>query len=597
MVDIRAPHDEQDEQGEVQPTTSQRNRHKTGRSFRGVGALDLSVMLVSIVVMFVFVVLPLLALAYGALQDVSPTQGDTNWSLRSLRTVYTTDTFVALIVNTFQIAILVTLLSVAIGTTLAWAVARTDTPFRGFLEIMCLAPLLLSPFVGATAWIALAAPQSGFLNALLWPLTDGPVFNIFSRTGVVFAMTLYFTPYAYLFSVGSFRGMDPSLEEAARMSGASNLQTMRRITFPLVMPSIAASAMLIFVLSSEMFSIPGLIGRPANFTNLPYAIYVQIRASPPDWPMAAALGTVLIWIAMIGMLLYRRMTRASQRFVTISGKGYRPAIIKIGKLRYAMLALGLLYAFLANLLPYTALVVGSLLQYMPGRALSTDLFTLENYSYLTNSLFVEAAKNTLLLSILTPSVIVLLAVILSFIVLRTRLPGRGWIDTVGTFPIAVPGIVFGIGVLWAYFPNPLPVYGSIFMIAFAYIGRYLPQGLRISSSSLLQIHKDLEESARVHGANNIETVRRVTLPLLRGPMLYAWILVFMLVVREISAAIVLYGPDSLIMSVLIWDLMAAGRVTTAYAVGVVMTVLVLIVVLAARYFFGIDMARRSRGGI
>ena len=589
----------------VQPEQEDPEAHETGgrprlrRSWRGVGMLDLSVMIVSIIIMIIFVVVPLLALAYGALQDVSPTQGDTNWSLRSLSTVYATATFLPLILNTFEIAVWVTVLSVCIGTVMAWTVARTDTPLRGFLEIMSLAPLLLSPFVGATAWIALAAPQSGILNAVLWPLTDGPVFNIFSKTGVIFVMTLYFTPYAYLFSIGSFRGMDPSLEEAARMSGASNLQTMRRITFPLVMPSIAASAMLIFVLASEMFSIPGLIGRPADFTNLPYAIYVQIRSSPPDWPMAAALGTVLIWIALVGMYLYRRLTRASQRFVTISGKGYRPAIIKIGKLKWATLALGLLYAFLANVLPYGALVMGSFLRFIPGRALSLDDFTTANYAGLGGSLFATAAKNTLALSLVTPTLIVVLAVVLSFIVLRTRLPGRGLIDTVGTFPIAVPGIVFGIGVLWAYFLNPLPIYGTILMLAFAYVGRYLPQGLRIAGSSLLQVHKDLEESARVHGANNIQTVTRITLPLLKGPMLYAWILVFMLVVREVSAAIVLYGPESLILSVLIWDLMAAGRVTTAYAVGVIMTALVLVVVLAARYFFGIDMARRggSSGGV
>lgn len=559
----------------------------------GMGALDLMVMGLSVVVMAIFVVLPLLALAYGALQDVSPTAGNTNWSLRAVQQVYGSTQYVGLIINTFEIALWVTAFALAIGTTMAWAVARTDTPYSGFFEMMFLAPMLMSPFVGATAWVALGAPESGFLNAIFWTLFDGPVFNIFSKTGVILVMILYFTPYAYLFSIGSFRGMDPSLEEAARMTGATNVQTMRRITLPLVKPSIAAAGLLIFVLASEMFSIPGLLGRPAGYTNLPYQIYLQIRRSPPDWPVAAALGTVLVWVALVGMYFYRRMTKASKRFVTISGKGFRPHRMNIGKLKYATVGLGLTYALLANILPYGALVLGSFLSYMPGRDLNRTHFTLDNYTYIGGRHFAQATRNTLILSVTTPTMIVLLAVILAFIVLRTQIRGRGLIDTIATFPVAVPGIVFGIGVLWAYFLNPLPIYGTIFLIVFAYVGRYLPQGLRIASSALLQIHKDLEDSARIHGANTLETLRRITLPLLKAPMLYAWILVFMLVVREISAAIVLYGPGSLILSVLIWDLMDYGRVTTAYAVGLLLTLFVLAIVVIVRKFFGIDLTKRD----
>lgn len=575
------------------PEPEERVATKQRFSRGGLGALDLTVMGLSVVVMSIFVVLPLLALAYGALQDNSPTAGNTNWSLRAVQQVYGSTQYVGKIINTFEIALWVTAFALVIGTMMAWAVARTDTPYSGFFEMMFLAPMLMSPFVGATAWVALAAPESGFLNAIFWALFDGPAFNIFSKTGVILVMILYFTPYAYLFSIGSFRGMDPSLEEAARMTGASNVQTMRRITLPLVKPSIAAAGLLIFVLSSEMFSIPGLLGRPAGYTNLPYEIYLQIRRSPPDWPVAAALGTVLIWVALVGMYFYRRMTKASKRFVTISGKGFRPHRMNIGKLKYATLGLGLTYALLANILPYSALVLGSFLKYMPGRDLNLTHFTMDNYSYIGGRHFAQATRNTLILSIATPTMIVLLAVILAFIVLRTQIRGRGLIDTIATFPVAVPGIVFGIGVLWAYFLNPLPIYGTIFLIVFAYVGRYLPQGLRIASSALLQIHKDLEDSARIHGANTIETVRRITLPLLKAPMLYAWILVFMLVVREISAAIVLYGPGSLILSVLIWDLMDYGRVTTAYAVGLLLTLFVLIIVVIVRKFFGIDLTKRD----
>lgn len=575
------------------PDDQERVAAKQRFSRGGLGVLDLTVMTLSVVVMVIFVVLPLLALAYGALQDRSPTSGDTSWSLRAVEQVYGSTQYVGQIINTFEIAIWVTAFAILIGTAMAWAVARTDTPYAGFFELMFLAPMLMSPFVGATAWVALAAPESGFLNAIGWLLFDRPIFNIFSKTGVILVMILYFTPYAYLFSIGTFRGMDPSLEEAARMSGASNVQTMRRITIPLVKPSIAAAGLLIFVLASEMFSIPGLLGRPAGYTNLPYSIYLQIRRSPPDWPVAAALGTILIWIALVGMYFYRRMTKASKRFVTISGKGFRPHTMQIGKLKYVTVAIGLTYALLANILPYSALVLGSFLRFMPGRALNLSHFTLDNYAYVRGQHFASATRNTLLLSVTTPTFIVLLAVILSFIVLRTQIRGRGLIDTIATFPVAVPGIVFGIGVLWAYFLNPLPIYGSLLLIVFAYVGRYLPQGLRITSSALLQIGKDLEDSARIHGANTVQTLRRITLPLLKAPMMYAWILVFMLVVREISAAIVLYGPGTMILSVLIWDLMDYGRVTTAYAVGLLLTIFVLTIVIIVRKVFGIDLTKRE----
>ena len=560
----------------------------------GFGLTDLIVIGITLFVLLLLVVMPVAALVYGSFRSQSPTRPGGTFSLDAWRAVYLDGDYYEAIVNTFEISVLVTLLATIIGVVLAWANTRTDMPGKNLLELGVIAPLLVSPFVGATAWMALGQPQAGLINVFIGePLFGGPIVNIFSPFGVVLVMTLYFVPYVYLVVAGALQAMDPSLEEAAAVAGASIGQTLRRITLPLVVPALASALVLVFVLASEMFSIPGLLGRPAGYTNLAYQIFRSVRVSPPEWPLAAASGTLLMWIAVVGMYVYQRITRVASRYVTVTGKGYRPRLLAVGRLRWALVALNLVYIALAVILPFGALLLGSFMKYKTARGLSWDLFTLENYAFLSQELVRRALINTLILSLTVPTLVVVLAVTLSYIVLRTRLPLRTWIDSLATLPVAIPGIVFGIGLLWAYFPIPLPIYGTVAILAIGYWGRYLPQAIRTTSASLIQVDAALEESARVHGASAVATLRRITVPLLRPAMAYAWLFTFILISREVSMAIVLYRTESVTISTLIWDLLEGGQSPmTAYALGVLQSAIIFGLAIVARALLRVDLLRR-----
>lgn len=559
---------------------------------KGHSALDLLVMAAAVALVAVVVLVPIVFVLYGSLRSDSPTAAQSTFTLDQWRLVYTTRDYLVPLSNTLQTAAAVTLLSVVFGTFMAWITARTDTPLRSLLDLLIVAPLLLSPFVGAMAWVALAAPRTGFLNGLLALLTGGqPVFNIFSQLGIVWCMFLYYAPYAYMFTAAAMGSMDPSLEDASSILGSGVWSTLRRITLPLMMPAIMAAALLIFVFTAEMFSIPGLLGGPVGYVNIPYGIYRAINSSPPQWPVAATLGTMLLWLTVIGMYLYRKQTAASRRFVTVTPRGYRPRLVKLGRWKHVTFLLCAAYIIVALILPYGALVLGSLLKF-PSQYITPGLLTLRNYDVLFATRTADALKNTLVLSVISATVIVILAVVLNYMILRTRLPGRGIIDTLGTIPVAVPGIVLAIGLVWFYVKVPLPIYGALGILALAYVARHLPDGLRITSSTLIQIDRELEESSRTCGATALQTIVKVTMPLLRPAMLYAWLLTFIVVSREISASIVLWSPGSMVLSVLLWDLMDVGAYGRAYAVAIILTLIILAVVIIAKRLFGVELIRR-----
>ena len=536
---------------------------------------------VSLLIVLILVGLPLGALLYGSFRTASPTVAEGSFTLRQWIAVYTTPDFVQPLLNTFIIALPVTLASLVVGAGFAWIVARTDTPGKVWLETLLLAPFFLSPFVGAMAWVSLAAPRTGLLNVFV--LGDGRL-NVFSPIGVIWVMFLYYAPYAYLFTAGAVRAMDPSLEEAARMLRSSTWTILRRVTLPLILPALAAAGILIFILSAEMFSIPGLIGRPANFTNLPYRIYYATRTTPPEWPLAAAAGTVLLWLAVIGVYLNRYLSRQSRRFATITGKGYRPRLYRLGPWRWVTFGSILLYVFLAVVLPYAALTLSSFMKFA-STDIKQSLFTMENYKFLGDPVFRRALVNTTLLGVLSPTAIVLLALIMSYLINRTKTRGRQALDVLGTLPAAIPGIVLGIGMLWAYFKVPLPIFGTLWILVLAYVAKNLPQGLRVLNATIIQIHQELEESSRMCRANGLQTLARITFPLLRPSLAYVWILTFIVTVRELSAAVVLYSANSMVIPVLLWDQMESGNMQAGYATAVVQTLMILAVIVAARYVF------------
>jgi iron(III) transport system permease protein len=517
-------------------------------------------------------------------------------SLEAVINVYTTVEYLTYLRDAMLLAVIVTAFSLVVGVLMAMLVCRTDIPWRRTLETLIIMPLFLSPFTGLIAWIALGSEKTGFVNvvwkalvATFWP--NAPALaNIWTFAGVVWVMVLFFAPFAYLFTAGSLRTIDSSLEEAARTSGAAPWQTMLRITLPISLPAVFAAGLLIFILAAEMYTIPGVIGTTAGFTTLPWKIYLDSTQFPVHRAHAAASGTILLLITIFGVWMQRRMTRASGRFVTVSGKGFRGNPLKLGAagtwLAFAFIGL---YILCADLLPFGALVLSSFMKFSSA-TLSPEIFTLAQYQDIFRIENMRTALwNTIVLGLLSGALCVILGVAISYSEIRAPGPGTKLLAFVGVLPVAVPGIVFGIGLLWAYLQTPL--YGTIWILLLAYVAKFLPYGILVSHSGILQIHPELEQSARMSGATALHALRRITIPLVRPTLIAVFFFVMLMSIKELSASILLYSDRSQVLSVLTWHYMDAGNYQFAAAIGVVQTVLMLALVIGTRAIFNVSLER------
>lgn len=544
-------------------------------------------------IIFGLVIFPLGYLVYAALQTASPGAPNAEFTFDNVRSVMSTQVFWIALRNSLWLGFLVGIFSVTLGVSFAWILGRTDVPFRNSLSVLVSLPIFLSPFALGIAWVLLGSDKSGLINGQLqaWFGSDGGFLNILSFPGLVFVMTLSFTPLAYLFTVGPMLNMDGSLEEAARVAGASLRGTMLKVTLPVVIPGILSAALMIFVLAAEMFSVPGLIGTAAGYRTLPFYIYQQANSSPPDWGGAAAAGLVLLAIMMFGMLLQARATRVSSRFVTISGKGAQPATIKLGRWRWPVFLIPAIYILLGVILPAGALILTTFLRYYTPD-FTLELFTLLNWERtLTSSRFQTAIKNTILVGSATPTVAIVVAFAMSYIRNRTTARFREAVETVGMLPVAIPGIVFGVGALWAYVGTPL--YGTLWLLLVAYCARFLPHALRVISSSMVQIDKDLEEAARVSGAGVFRTLGSITIPLLKPAVLSSWLLLLIYCTRELNVAIMVYTSDSVVLPVLMWSDMEAGAYQNAAALALIESSIILLVVTIAALVLRVNLFNRK----
>ncbi len=365
----------------------------------------------------------------------------------------------------------------------------------------------------------LGSDKSGILNVTLSALTGTTLrpFNIWSNAGIVWVMFLFFCPFAYLFTLGSLRAMDSALEEAARTSGASVLRTIWKITLPMSLPSLFAAGLLIFILATEIYIIPGIIGTNTGFITLPWRIFQDARIYPPAQAHAAAAGTILMVITVLGLLIQHRITRMSERYVTVGGKGFRGTPLKLGRLRWLAYALIAIYIISADILPFASVVMASFMKYS-STDFNTDVWTLGQYREMFTSLdFRSSLLNTTILSILAGIICVIVGLFISFAEVRRPSARTKLLAFVGILPVAVPGVTYGMGILWAYLRTP--IYGSIWVLLLAYVAKMLPYGILVSRSSVLQIHPDLEQSARMSGATQFQALRFISMPILRGTLI------------------------------------------------------------------------------
>jgi iron(III) transport system permease protein len=461
---------------------------------------------------------------------------------------------------------------------------RTDVPFKGLLFAASLVPLIVPGILYAAAWIFLGDPSIGLINTLLLqPLLGISPVNVFSLWGMVWVQGLHLAPVAFLLMVAAFRAMDPSLEESAAMSGASRITVLRKVTIPLLRPALISSALLMFVQSLESFEVPGLLGLQNGIYVFTSRIYFVLRQYPIDYGAAGAYALGLLAIAAVGVLLSSWLQRNARGYQTVTGKAFRPQPIHLGRARPWVGAAVVLFFGITVVLPVGVLIYASLLKfYAAPSAEAIRTMTLDNYAaVLSNPLAGTALKNSLLLGVGSATVVMLLAAVVSWVVVRTQLPGRRVLDTLAFTPIVVPGLVLGLALSFVYLRVPLPIYGTLLILLISYCTRYLPYGMRYASAAMTQMSQELEESATVFGASWTQTFRRILLPLASSGILAGWVYILVVSFRELSSTILLYSPGDEVLSVLIWEQFENGQFTTLAALGVLMVAILVALVFVA----------------
>ena len=443
--------------------------------------------------------------------------------------------------NTFVVTCVATLLALLFGFISAWILTRTNVPFRRTLDQLMTVPYYVTPLLGALAWSLLGAPESGFINQV-WRKFFGTeaLIDITSPMGIAWVMALFEGSVAYVMISAVMQSMDPALEEASAVMGGSRWRTMWRITLPLVAPGVLGAAIFVFAEMLGSFSVALVLGTPARFYVITTAIYHFVSQYPPRIALAAAMGVSLFAVMLAMLWLYRWLTSRNS-FVTVSGKAFRPRVMDMGPLRWVLFAVVALYVLAAAALPVATLLFAAL-QKLAVAFPAASNFTLDHFRQAFSLNAVRTAMlNSIMLAMVTATLGVIMTGLLSWIILRSRLPGRGALEYLAMFPQAVPRIVFAFGMMWAWLVFPLPVYGTFWVLMIAYLTVFMPLGVRAISGVVLQLDKSLDECGQVCGASWWYRMRTITAPLLRPGLLAAWLLIFVASVRELGASILRWG--------------------------------------------------------
>jgi iron(III) transport system permease protein len=497
---------------------------------------------------------------------------------------------VRIITNTVFVAVLATCMAILFGFTLAWILTRTAIRGRKLLETLMGLPYYMTPLVGALSWAVLAGPKTGLLNQL-WQMLGGPgdPLNIYSPLGIAWVMALFEGTVAFVMISAVMKSMDPSLEEASRVVGGGRLRTLFRVTLPLVAPGVLSATVFVFAEMLGSFAAAFVLGVPGRFFVITTAIWEETLSFPPDYGAAAATGLCLFVVMLITLTVSRLILRKGS-FTTISGKAFRPKPIDVGALGWLLQCVCWAYVGLAVFLPLAALLMTSF-QKFATVIWSQSHFTLANYNMaLQMGTLGPAFTNSLVLGLTVATIGILLVGVLVWIIYRSRAPGSMLVEYVVMFPQAVPRMVFGLGLLWAWLNIPIPIYGTLWLLGLAYLTVFLPLGVRTLAGVVLQIDPGLEECARVCGASWLRQMRTVTLPLMRPGIVAGWLLIFIASVRELGASIFLMGPHAKVIAPQIVNswLASSSELSAAMAVLQTATVFggVLLLFATIRRFYG-----------
>ena len=538
-----------------------------------------------VVILIYQVLLPFLLIIWTSLKVAHP--GDPEFLQLSFTTAnyfraFAIREFWEASLNTFYFASVSTLFSFVLGTFLAWTVVRTNTPLAQLIGMITLGRIIIPGVIITISWILLASPSIGILNYFIAETTGVRRFlNIYSFWGMVWVQSLEMAPLAYLLMSAAFQSTDPRLEEASAIAGAGAWSTFYRVSLPLILPATAASALLLFIQTVESFEVPLLLGGRARVPVYTTEVYFNTSRTPTDWGLASTYAMMLLVLSMALLFVYFRLVRHTERYQTITGKDFKPRRIDLGAWRYLTCGLSLLLVFLITGLPFIMMLYASLMpRFQPPSLEAFRDVTLVNYrSLLTDwNYSVRPLWNSTLLGVGSASVVMLLVAAISYFVNKSRIRGRKILDFLGFAPIALPSVVLGTAFLWFYLLVPLPVIGSLSIIGLAYLTRYMPYALRFVSTSMVQIHTELEEAAAVAGGTWWKNLYRIYLPLLRPGLMAGWFWVMVHAYRELTIALMLARSRNRTAAVIIFDLWSNGSFPQLSAFGVLMFLILIVLV-------------------
>jgi iron(III) transport system permease protein len=485
--------------------------------------------------------------------------------------------------NTALFSAIALAVALTFGLPLAWLVERTDLPGKRLIFSLLAIALLIPGFSVALGWLFLLNPRIGLINAALQSLfgLKAAPFNIASLLGMGLVEGLSLAPLAFVMTAIVFRAVDPTLDEAARIGGANVCQSLRRVTIPLAWPGVLAASLYIFTIGFGTFDVPAILGLQARIFTFSTYVYMQVSPSDglPEYGGVATLSVFMLVLALGFSAWYNRVQRQAPRYAVVTGKAYRPSLIKLGRFRWLAVAFVCFYLIVSQLLPILTLLWSAGLPFLrPVSGAAFASLSLKNFRDLPEGLVMSGLGISAALMLLVPTITLAFSVALSWVVLRSRLRWRAAFDFFAFLPHAVPKIVFSVAAwLLALFVlrNILPIYGTIWILVPVYVVATLSYGTRMMNGALIQIHRELEESAMVAGAGLAGTLRAVLLPLLRPAILYAWVWVALLSYRELTIPVVLSTNDNQPLSVIVWSLVLSNSSGQASAVAVMMLALML----------------------
>jgi iron(III) transport system permease protein len=546
-----------------------------------------------IAILLALVVPPLWFLLQGSVTVAGARGEAARWGFENFQNVVAGRHFIETSLYSLAFAAGGAAVALVVGWITAWIVERTNAPFKGLAYLTAVISLGTPYILYVSAWL-LVFGKAGPVNQLYRNLTGSfdVLINIYSLPGMIMVEGFLWSPLAFLLVGATLRNANPELEEAARVSGAGVGATIRRVTMRLSLPAIMALSMLVFIRAIEAFEVPALLGLPGRISVLTTDIYTDMMAkAPPDLGGSSALSVLMLLLVLVLLYAYARLSRHAERFATITGKGFRPRPFDLGRLRYVAAAILLVNFVLLLLVPMLMLGWISLLPFIaPVGAAALRLISLNNYRTVLASDHLDLMINTMMVAVATATIAVALTFLSAWLAVR-RAPGGWLIERLTTIPLVFPGLVLGVAVMQVFLHLPIPLYGTLGILIWAFVISYLPYGMRYSSSGMLQIHRELEEAAAVCGASALTRLRRIVAPLLAPALVAGWLFIFLMAARVLSLAILLAGPRSQTMAVAMFDLWGNGQGTELAALGLMWSMLMALI---AVVFYAV--ARRSAAG-